>query len=415
MFLFVVANLGVKFTLLFCQLVILKFIPPDLIGIWQLAIVINTYCLFSNLGIIGAMNREYPYFLGKGDTLTAKSVVNTAHAYSLLNGLVIATIFLVAALIVAEKGQQWWIAFVTMAVVAPLQLYAGYLEGTYRSSDDFGKLSCRKILLIPVYIITIILPWKLGFNGFLIRELFLAGFYTFIYYLARPVKVCWSFNIDVFKLLFATGWRLFTRNYSVKVAASFPRLVLVSFSGVASLGLFTPVSWMFTAVSGIAASFGIYLYPKLTYRYAQKNSPLDKVAIKASLSAMLFLLPGVILGVCVLPWLIQTLMPQYIPATRAAQVTLVASLLECMSVATIIFASLKAWRVMFIYTASTLVLRFIGAWGGFYALQDPLLGVACGMLVTSIVMCPFTWWTVHLASRNASLKMKGQVFYENVP
>ncbi len=395
--------MGLRFTQLCCQLVVLKFIPPDLIGVWQFAIVVNTYLLFSQLGIVGAMNREYPYFMGKGDTAMAKDIVHTARAYNLANSVIVGLVFVIGAFVVVNRGQQWYSTFMTMAIVAPLQLYTGYLEGTYRSADVFGALSRRKIMLIPVHVASIALPWKLGFNGFLIRELFVAGFCALICHLSRPIRVRPIFHFGVFKVLFSTGWRLFVRNYLSKVAFSFPRLALVSLGGVASLGLFTPVSWMFTGISGIAASFGAYLYPKLTYRYAKGDIPIGKIAIRASLAAMLLLLPCVVLGLCFLPWLMHTLMPQYAPAVRAAQVTLVASLLECMSVATVVFAAVKAWRAMFTYVICMLVFRFAGAWCGYYAMKDPLLGVACGMLATSIVMCPVTWFTVRLASRRCVL------------
>ena len=62
---FASSNILWQITFVSCELFILRIIDPDLIGIWQMVILIQSYSIISRLGIINAMNREFPYLLGQ--------------------------------------------------------------------------------------------------------------------------------------------------------------------------------------------------------------------------------------------------------------------------------------------------------------------------------------------------------------
>lgn len=398
MFLFAGAELCQQAALLVCQFVVLRFIPPDMMGIWQATALLNGYLMITRLGILNAMNREYPYYLGRSDQQNAMGVIQTGQSYALFNGAILAVVFLVIGLFQGEGLNEWRLAFFTMAATLPLTMYVSYLEGTYRAGNEFRSLAIQRLVQIPLMIATLLLPWVMGFNGFLLRTFILAAAAGGICHIYRPVKALPIFRKKYFKEMFSTGWRLYLWNYLTKEAKVFPQLALMVLGGTALLGLYTPVNWVITVIPGVAGSFGTYLYPKLTYSYARDNIHVGRVALRASLLIMLMMVLPALAGIVLIFYLVPLLLPKYVDAMPAMIVASVTSLIECISLSTMAFAAAKAWKPMTVYLTFSIAIRAIGAFGGYWLLSsDRLLGVSTGTLAASIVMIAVTWFTVRAA------------------
>jgi O-antigen/teichoic acid export membrane protein len=404
LFLFAGANLLLQATFLVCQFLVLRFIPPEQMGVWAFVALLEGYFLITQLGVINAMNREYPYFAGLNQTDKAVAVARTAQAYALCNGTFLGLVFLVLSFVLgATRGWEWRVAMLAAAITAPMDQYTSYLEGTYRSGNEFKRLSFIRLVQCVVAIVTMYLPWRFGFTGFCVRAVLLVAAPAGLGHVFRPLRYGPGFDRGSVRLLVATGWRLFLWSYLVRTAQSFPRLVLGTFSGTTALGLFVPVSVVVQGMNSVATSLSGYLYPRLTRRFAQNQPDVGRVALKAAFLAILALAVPAAIGALVLPWIVPRVLPQYAPSIRACQVALAAGLLECMIVATIAFGAAKAWRRMFGYVTSGLVVRAGGAFGGYYSMpQDRVLGVACGMLVASAVMAVVTVVTASGVGRKAA-------------
>ena len=410
--LFAGSNVCYQFVSMACQLVVLRLIEPSLIGIWAAVALVQQYLLWTQMGVVNAMNREYPYHLGKGRPDAALAIVRTGQAYSLVNGGFLAIVFLGLAAYYAATGSGLWFAgSLTVAAMMPLQQYTNYLEGTYRAGSEFRRLSFIRLGAVPLEVVSLLLPWKLGFQGFLVRMFLLAVYPAVACHVWRPVRVGPRFERGRMRELLSTGWRLFLWSYLYRVAQSFPRLALATWGGVLLLtgnvaweaqavlllGLFSPVSWMYLAFSSLTGSLSMYLYPNLTFRYARDGIAVGRIALRAGLAAMAILLPAVVVGVLLLPYVLPPLIPLYASSVRAAQFSLVAGLLECFSISTITFAATKAWRPMYVYLACALVFRAAGAFGGYHMVEDRLTGVGMGMVASSLVMAGAAWLTVRNA------------------
>jgi O-antigen/teichoic acid export membrane protein len=400
--LFAGANITLQATTLVCQLAILHVIPPEQMGVWSFVVLVEGYLLCTQLGVLNAMNREFPFFMGLGEKDKALGVARTAQAYALCNGTLLMLIFLTLAFVYGQRSIDWRMALLAAALTAPLDQYTNYLEGTFRSGSEFRKLSVIRIFQSVFAAVTLVLPWKYGFAGYCLRSVLVVAFPALFAHVLRPVRVIPRFDRYNLRLLLSTGWRLFLWNYLYKTSQSFPRLIIGTAGGALLLGLFYPVSVVVTGTTAVAASFSSYFYPMLTRRFAQNRTGVGRVALKAAVASIAVLAGPIALGVAVVPWIIPLLVPQYSPAVRACQVALVAGLLECMMVATIAFAATKAWRLMFVYLVYALTVRAAGAFGGYlvgkyYLSGDRLLGVAWGMLAAAAVMAVVTWLTVRRA------------------
>jgi O-antigen/teichoic acid export membrane protein len=389
--LFTGASLTLQVSTLLCSFLALKKVGPAQMGIWQTLLLIQGYLFISRLGIINAMNREFPFFLGAGKPEEARQVVATAQAYTLANGLVLALVFLALGLTHWQQGPDWRCGFLVMILVTPMELWSNLLESTFRGSQEFIRLGYVQLIMAGAQWVSFLLVIFFGFMGWLAREVLLRSLALTLYCLARPVKAPVSFRWETFKLLFSTGWRLFVANYLILVSDLFPRLFLVSWSGVAAVGLFTPVTGVRSAFQMFVSAVAIYVYPRLTFQYAQGRPGTGRRALRWGALTGMALLPAAAGAFFLLPVLIERFLPQYVPAIPAVRIAALVGLLECMRVGMTAFFATKAWTALFTYAGCSLLVRASSALIGYWSFQDRLLGITLGMLVGSAVMFGVTW------------------------
>lgn len=399
---FAASNLVSQVTSLLAHLWVLTFIRPEDVGIWAYAVLLEQYLAITQFGVLNAMNREFPFYRATGDEVRAQKILQCAQAYALTNALFMAGVFVTLSLVLAPWGWQWSAVMLSSAVVAMLGQYTNYLEGTYRTAQQFGKLAMVRFGVSAVLLATVALPAQLGFAGFCWRLAAIAAASAILAHLWRPERVWPRWHASAFAELISTGWRLFLWNYLLRLSQSFPRLCLGLLAGQRELGLFVPVNLAYQALSNIADSFGAYLYPRLTREYASNRARVPRLALWAALCAAACLLPLSVVGVVILPWVVDGLLPQFTEATTAMQLALLASLFESVGIATISFAAAKAWRVMLIYVSAAVVVRGAAALLGVMLAEDRVLGVAWGILAASVVMALVTWLLVRSMPQNAA-------------
>lgn len=386
---YAVSNTTQQAAMLAAQIIILRFIPPEEMGIWQTMLVISAYLSMTQFGVVNAMNLEYPYLLGRGEKERALAVIQTAQIYNLANASLVFLVYAVLGLIsMARSPQNWTLAFLAMAFVAGSNTHITYLECTYRAGSEFRRLAKLRLMMIPVYLGLLILPYRLGFRGLLLREAIIWGIMLLSWHIGRPVRIKPRWVPDSFRALISTGWRLWLSSYAVQMARAVPRLALVVLSGTLAVGLYSPINWIVTAFYSISESIGAYLYPTLIFRYARDGIAVSKTTMKATLLVIGMLAPLVFIGELTLPWLIRSFIPKYVAAAGASRVALLAGFLECFSIACMCFAIVKKWRLLLIYSVCMLASKVTCIFTGVWLFHDDLLGVSVGMLLSSIILIP---------------------------
>ncbi|MDF1865111.1 MAG: oligosaccharide flippase family protein [Saprospiraceae bacterium] len=382
-----------QITFVGCELAILRFIDPELIGIWQLALLIQSYSAISRLGIMNAMNREFPFYLGQANEEKAKDIHTTAFSYVLINGLVLTVFFMGLAFYFRDRGVNWMIGFSAMAIIVLIEFVNNYFEATLRAVNKFKLISIYQIGLIPIAILTLLLPWKYDFFGLCIRATVISISQCLIlFFLASKYLSFPRFQIPVFKDLFNVGWRLWIWNYLKNIAKSLPRVIIASFSGTTLLGLYAPVNWMSMAFTSLSGSISAYIYPNLSFSLAKKsNSAIGHQSLLTAKYTLLIFTPMTIVGILLLPYCIPWLLPEYSAAIPAMQVSLVAGLFESVNLSTTAFATLKAWKPMFYHVSISIFLKGILVLSGYFLFDDKLLGIVIGVCIASIIMFGITW------------------------
>jgi len=155
-----------------------------------------------------------------------------------------------------------------------LSLYTSYLSGTFRSDDNFNKLSniqftvtLIKLLFCPLVIF--------GFNGFLAYQLLIVVSNFFLLHYFRPLKLKPKFHKTEFFHLIKTGLPLFFKSYAINFIETIPSLYLITFSNENKMGIYAPIIMLLSTVSILPNTLMSYMYPKFSYKLGKTNDVTD--------------------------------------------------------------------------------------------------------------------------------------------
>lgn len=396
-----------------CGFLVLRWVAPPEMGVWQAVILIDTYSQIIRLGIVNAMAREYPFLLGKGKKDEAVQYIQTTEAYTIIAALSeLVIIIVVMAMFGRDLNFDWRLGFLTLILYAPLNLYRGFLESTFRGGREFGILARIHLWGIVLNCVTLLLPVYYGFTGFCIRVLVITGITTLLLWLWRPVREKPKLISKCLKYLIFAGIPLFISNYLTAFAAGFSRIILLHEGGAPLAGLFSPVVSIIALGSMVPATLSVYLLPKLNFNFGASGAAkvITKAAIKAGFFCCLVMLPFIAIGWWLLPLVMEKMAPLYIDIIPAMRIALILSLVNCFRLTTVTFSVLQAWKPMFINLLFLIVTSYTGPHLGLKLWPtNPIFGVTVGALFAGLIQIPISLACVNLAGKQAHARTEKDI------
>jgi O-antigen/teichoic acid export membrane protein len=299
------------------------WVEPGELGIWQSLSVFQLYLPFLELGIPNGLNRELPYLYGKGEQSQALTLAQTAQAYMICVAMVlfIATILAVIFLLLSNSEMKIVAGAGTAGLMCSLMAYERYLMVTFRSSESF--LSLSKIYLFHSFFQLAVFPivFYINYYGLLIYSLLVLSALVVLMHINRPIRERLVFSKESFKLLMRTGLPVFGMGYLRGVSTSFTRLILLSKAGAVSVGLFTPANAIGSLIILVPKVLGNFFFPKMNFRLGATNDPKQLWPIALKLNGVMLVL-GVPFVACIWlisPYLMNTFFPDYRESTLAMQ------------------------------------------------------------------------------------------------
>jgi O-antigen/teichoic acid export membrane protein len=363
------------------NIVILRWLDPEDLGLWQSVMLIQSYSFILQLGALNGLNRELPYSMGAGDDKAAVGLAGTAQSVAVT----------AAGLLIAGGLGSWLILsnimlrYGTLAVflVSAAEIYRNYLIVTYRAEKAFGTLANILLCEAIMAIVTLPLVYYFGYWGLAGRYLFLSLFGLTVNFIYRPLHAPLRFRFDHFLTLLKVGLPVYALGYLLTVSGTFPRVILLTESGeegVKLVGLFAPVYAVMTLLQMIPYSIGQYVYPHMSYRYGKTGDPksLWSIAWKVSIFPLIAAVPAVLACLFVLPWLIDVFFSKYSESIPAVRFGLISGIFLGSSIAVTAFNSLKAWKWYSIYTGFRVASSYLLPLAAFFIMSDRLAGVAAG-------------------------------------
>ena len=371
---------------------ILRWIGPAELGVWQSVLVIQAYLTVLRLGIPNALNRELPYHLGRGETDVAHQYAETTLLHALVAGVINLLVFAAAWPLLVGQGISWQWAVPAAGIVAAATSYRTYLLATFRSSDDFSSLSLVQFVNAGTTLLLPVAAWRFGFAGLCMHAAVEAVLITVFAHRLRPLRVRPRLRPDRLRTLLRAGSHLFVTSFLFTAALTFDRLILLARGDVTLVGYYAPAIAIGSAMAVLPNAVASYAYPRLSFAHG-KGASADDLWRTTSQSMWLSAVLGipVALGVIVLlPWLTRTWFPQYLPSVPVMQLAAITGVFMGMTAGTAVLRSLQAWRLLYVFMITFVVLRF-GVPYVLSGVMEPLHGVALGSLLASGIAALLAW------------------------
>jgi O-antigen/teichoic acid export membrane protein len=363
------------------NIVILRWLEPEELGLWQSVMLIQSYFFFVHLGSLNGLNRELPYRMGAGEDKAVMELAGTAQSVAIAGAILLISLGIGAWLILPGAMLRWGALAVFLTTAS--ELYRNYLTVTYRAERAFGSLA--NIILFEAMMAIITLPSVYYFRywGLAGRYLFLSLFGLAVNFVYRPLHAPVRFRFGHLVTLLKVGLPICITGYLLTISGTFPRVILITESGEQwerMVGLFAPVYAVINLLQMIPFSMAQYIYPHMSYRYGKTGDPrsLWPIAWKVTMYPLVAAIPAVLAGLLILPWIIGWLFPKYSESIPAVRYGLISGLFLGSSIAISALNSLKAWKWYSIYTGFRVAMSYVLPLAGFFVMSNQLSGVAAG-------------------------------------
>jgi len=387
-----------------CGLVVLRWLPPEQMGVWLTLQAAEAYALFVRLGVINALNREYPFLRGQGKDADAILHVRVTASYMAGCAAVVGAGFLGASLLLSERGADWHWALPCFSVHVAGGLWRSFVEVTFRSSGDFMRLASLQLTAAGLQVVSLPFVAFCAFPGFCLRAVLLAVVLTPLWHVFRPVKGSMVWDWPILLKLLREGLPLFLSNYLNGISVQLPRMVLLMAGGVGLLGFYAPVAAVIAIGTLLPSTILSYLLPRQNFEYGRGRGAAELAAAgwRRAFQLTIVLLPVGVGGAIVAQQLVAHWLPEYtaaIPALLYAGVIVVISPLR---LATSLFSTLRAWTPMIVHVATGVGLSAVLPLLMWQARpSDPLVAVVQGVLLAQILHAVLAWPCLRRAVRVA--------------
>jgi len=396
---FSMASSILEITRMVVSLVVLRWVAPAEMGLWQSLLLIQAYSGIMQFGVFNGLNRELPFRLGAGENDMVMRLAATAQSVAIIAAMVLFMSGLAVPIVIDGEADLTIGAMIVLVTAAAI-IYRTYLFVTYRAAKAFEQLAMIRIWETGALILTLPLVYWYQFWGLAAQFLLFSIFGALIGHLMRPIRVPLRFSWQDLVVLFRVGILIFIFGYLAGVAHTFPRLILLQGYGVELVGLFAPVYAMIVLFRVLPNSIAQFVYPQMSYRLGASNDPrvLWPMAWKTSMGIGIASIPFLILGYMLAPWAIEVLAPKYIQSIAALRWALLSGVLMGALVSINALFSLKAWSLLTLYTAVQLLAIFLFPLLMLGYFTDPLEAVAAGFVAAHALTFVVGFWCIYRAT-----------------
>jgi O-antigen/teichoic acid export membrane protein len=356
-----------------------RWVDPASMGVWHTLLLLSSYLGVVRFGVINGMGRDLPFALGRGDLALGRRLAATTLAFNNAGAALVGALFIVLLPVFWAEGTSWRLALPAIAVLNLNMFYLGYLQATFRSDSDFGRLARVHWVQAGTAALLPVLVSAFGFVGLCVHAVLQSTIVTAYAHAVRPMAVRPHFEPALARQLFATGFPLFLATYLQTAAVGFDRVILLSRGTVETVGYYAPALAVLSAMGIVPGAVAAYVYPRMSYALGQGKAAagLRGMAFRAALVSLAAGVPVAAAGWFAAPPVIERFFPQYVASVPAVRWSLVSGLLWSVSPAANVLGSLKAWKSLGLYVGVLVAARWLGPWtlSGVY---EPLEGVARG-------------------------------------
>ncbi len=269
-----------------------RFLGPLQMGIWTTLQIIVDYSKYASLGIMSAVSREIPYYMGKGEEARAGRIKNLAFTFVLASSCVFSAgllIFMLASWGKISRPMSIGLIFVSCIVF--FQRYNNLLIALLRCYKKFYiETSVNVSSAIVNAVLVAFLSYRFQFYGFA-AAMALSFLFNIIYItVLHRFHFKWDLDIKEMRPLLAVGVPLLLIGLLATLARSLDKILISKYLGFEELGLYSVALMAGNYMSNFSTAIGAVLYPHFQEKFGAKDNPSDlkNYLWKSSLGYILF-------------------------------------------------------------------------------------------------------------------------------
>lgn len=304
-------------------ILVARWLLPEELGFFNAFTLLVGYVILAQIGLPSGLSREFPLLMSQGEEGKAKDYASITQFWQIVLGSSSFVLLTMVALVLAFINKPDYAAgtFVLGVLIFQAFYITKYLKILYRTNHAFNDLS--KINLINAFVLfaSIVFVWKYGFYGLCLRAIIGVSFDFFFTWRWRPLSVRPTWDRGRFRELLKIGFPMYAVSNIYGLWPVLQRTAVLILAGPKGLGLFAVAVIVENAMKAVTSSVSSVAYPQLMAEWgrgASMKSLIGALSKPVFFAGGLFLLL-VPLGWNLMPWVIATVLPNYVGATVATQ------------------------------------------------------------------------------------------------
>lgn len=388
----------------------MRWLGPELLGIWQSLSIVVSYMPIFQLGIQSGLNLELPIALGQKDEKKAMRFVSTGLTYAIFLSLILLVIVVgvFVYLYISGTDPKTLFGFASVSMMIITSCYKLHYIATYRSANAFDRLT--KIYWVDILVTTLLIYciYKYQYYGLLLFHVVKDLIHTaLLWYFAPYRSILPKFGKESFNILLRRGIFMTVYNEIKGVVESFPRVILLNLGGVVQVGLFSPALTLGTMMNLIPHQISQFLHPQFGYKYGQTKCAKDNWPFLKALYiyAPLCISPFVVIGWFLIPYLLEYVFPKYIDSLWPIRIMMIGFMFSTTFFGRGFLITIKAYFQSFLLLCLDLTFLMLFTYI-FYminpsnVLVDLSIGMSLNYIVNYIINIIVVRKTLHMAKYN---------------
>lgn len=373
-------------------ILIVRWLNPTELGLWQSIAIFQAYIPFLQLGVQSGLNRDLPILLGKNDKEGAMRLVANAKCFSLIVSFFVLFSGGVTTIVLFFIGKSEDLVFgvLTITLMAVSNLFRQHLIATFRSSNSFNKLSVLSVIDAIVMVSLCFFVYKYKYYGILIYNAVSSMISMLLMQFFAPYrKERGRLNKKSIIPLIKGGIVLTAFSQGRDSIRTIPRWIVLRLGNLAELGLFSPALAVEGVMQTIPAQVAQFFHPQMGYRYGKSGRASD---LWYYVKTILWLFPLISIPVSVAiwlisPWLLSTFFPKYIDSLWAMRIMSVGFVFSSAFTTHGILYTIRAYKPATLYIAIEALCYFVLPFSCVKLFKcDILTSVSIGYAVTQVLL-----------------------------
>jgi O-antigen/teichoic acid export membrane protein len=300
-----------------------RYAAPDVLGLFNGIGLVQGYTRFLQLGVLNGLNRELPYYYGKGDQKRVRELASVALAWSLMLGTVLALALCGIAGWCFMRGDRWMAAGWIANAVLAFQFFYGsmYLQATYRTASDFARLSLTNVIQNALAVVFVALVAVMNFYGLCLRAILVAIAAALMLHAWRPIRVFPTWNWRDWLHLLVIGLPIFVVGELTQFWTTLEGTFVFDILGRRDMGFYAMVVVAGTTLEMLPLAVSQVIYPRMAEEYGRTHEigGVLRMTLKPMLLTLAGMVPVVFLGWWLARPVTEFFIPRYAGAVPAMQ------------------------------------------------------------------------------------------------